>query len=112
MLCTDVSCNRLDSKLPDPPPFIPTHYNLELKPDIYANNEDLFSFSGHVAIYFRCKIASSNLTINSADLTVVIHSFAVVSGTRKVPKILSVRLQFCTQIYKVSKAVLLTFFLA
>jgi len=91
MLCTDVSCNILDSKLPDPPPFIPTHYNLELKPDIY-DSDPPFLFDGHVAIYFRCKIASSNLTISSADLTVVIHSFAVVSGTREVPKILSVRL--------------------
>jgi aminopeptidase N len=58
----DVSDGRLPRRV------FPTHYNLELKPDIFTAPEPPFELTGSVNIYITCELTTDHVVLNAKDL--------------------------------------------
>ncbi|ELT90858.1 hypothetical protein CAPTEDRAFT_38036, partial [Capitella teleta] len=76
-----------------PSNLAPTHYNIELRPDIY-NGEPPFPFDGSVEIFFTCREDTNQIVINSVGLVIEDGSmeFEPGEGTPSAPEITSYEL--------------------
>ena len=62
-----------------PSSLIPQHYNLEIKPDLYAEHPDNFTFSGVETIYLYVNESTNKIVVQYRDIsidkdTVLVHS--------------------------------------
>ena len=48
----------------------PTHYNVELRPDIYYDSSDQFSLTGNVEMFLVCDSPAGTIYLNSKDLII------------------------------------------
>ena len=65
----------------------PVHYKLELFPDLYGDDSQIFNFSGHVWIRIKCvsKINSVTLNINKLDIVDESVRFGPIIDTESSP---------------------------
>jgi aminopeptidase N len=74
-----------------PRDLLPTHYNIELRPDIY-NGGPPFPFDGSVEIFFTCATATSTIILNSVGLEIDGVEFEAGEGTPSAPGVESFEL--------------------
>ena len=49
---------------------LPYHYNIELKPDLYNDDPDSFTFSGTVQIFVECQKEADTITVHVNQMEV------------------------------------------
>ncbi len=68
LISADVSQGRLPGNL------IPTHYDVEIEPNLYAVQPPFFGFRGEVSVAFECVEATRNIILNTDDIFVSVLS--------------------------------------
>ena len=70
-----------------PTNLIPSHYNIQMKPDLYGNNPSLFKFEGSVEIFIECKEPTDKIILHVQSLN--ISDVQLTSSVSNVPSVLA-----------------------
>ncbi|KAJ8311346.1 hypothetical protein KUTeg_010701 [Tegillarca granosa] len=63
----------------------PIQYDLELQPNLYGSDPEIFNFEGFVRIKLQCVEKARNITLNSNKLLIDVDSIVVVPDDGNVP---------------------------
>ncbi|KAJ8311343.1 LOW QUALITY PROTEIN: hypothetical protein KUTeg_010698 [Tegillarca granosa] len=68
-----------------PRTITPIQYDLELQPNLYGSDPEIFNFEGFVRIKLQCVEKARNITLNSNKLLIDVDSIVVVPDDGNVP---------------------------